>query len=276
MLVPVRDTELFCEVVGNGRPLLVFHGGLGLDHQYLRPWLDPIARSAQLIFFDVRGHGRSGGRDTLARADHATLCADAESLRRQLTTEPVFVFGHSYGGFLALDYTLRYPEHVAGLVLCSTAMSAAHAATAVERAATRGMPTALAALQRGLTVPCGSDQELSESWRAALPLYFHSVDPDRAESAFAETIFSAEGYNRAFFCWLGLFDVRERLAEITVPSLILSGADDWIMSPELAGDELAARLPRAEHVVFQNSGHFPFIEEPERFTEVITSWLDKS
>jgi proline iminopeptidase len=273
MLVPVHDTQLFYEVVGDGPTILAFHGGLGLDHKYLRPWLDPLATAARIVFFDMRGHGRSGGRDTLAESDHLTLCADAEILRSQVTTEPVILFGHSYGGFLALDYALRYPENVAGLVLCSTSASAAHAATAVGLAASRGMPDALAALHRSLAEPCRSDVEFAKSWSAVLPLYFHCRDDALAASMFADTIYSAEGYNRAFFDWLGRFDVRERLQEIDVPTLILSGADDWIMPPELAGNELEERLPNAEHVVFERSGHFPFVEEPRRFTSVVSEWL---
>jgi proline iminopeptidase len=275
MLLPVRDTQIFCDVIGSGTPVLAFHGGLGLDHQYLRPWLDPLAHAAQLIFFDLRGHGRSGGRETLAQSNHATLCADADSLRSQLTTQSVVVFGHSYGGFLALEYALRYPNRVAGLVLCSTAASATHAPTAVQLAASRGMPVALAEVQRGLAEPTGSDTEFAERWRAILPLYFHTQNPHRAASVFADTIYSSDGYNQAFFHWLGDFDVRERLREIKVPVLVLSGADDWIMPPELAGNELTERLPHAEQVVFEHSGHFPFIEEPKRFTEVTSDWLRK-
>jgi len=275
MLLPVRDTQLFCDVIGNGQSILAFHGGLGLDHQYLRPWLDPLSDSARIVFFDLRGHGQSGGRDTLSVADHATLCADADCLRDQLTSDPVVIFGHSYGGFLALEYALRYPQHVAGLVLCSTSASAAHAAIAVELAASRGMPTALAELQRTLAKPVDSDADFAESWRTVLPLYFHTDDPKRTAAAFAGTIFSAEGYNRAFFHWLAGFDVRDRLSEIEAPALVLSGTDDWIMSPELAGNQLAQGLPHGELVVFERSGHFPFIEETERFTAVMRRWLEK-
>jgi proline-specific peptidase len=275
MLLPVRDTQLFCDVVGNGQSILAFHGGLGLDHQYLRPWLDPLAESARMVFFDMRGHGQSGGRDTLALADHETLCADADCLREQLSPDPVVVFGHSYGGFLALEYALRYPQNVAGLVLCSTSASAAHAAIAVELAASRGMPAALAELQRILAKPPGSDKDFAKSWHTILPLYFHTDDPQRAASAFEHTIFSAEGYKRAFFHWLPGFDLRERLNEIDAPALVLSGTDDWIMSPQLAGSQLARGLPHAELVVFERSGHFPFIEETERFIAETRSWLEK-
>lgn len=275
MLLPVRDTHIFCDVVGNGLPILAFHGGLGLDHQYLRPWLDPLADSAQIVFFDLRGHGRSGGRDTLAQSDHGTLIDDANSLRSQLTTEPVVLFGHSYGGFLAIEYALRYPQHVAGLVLCATAATAAHAPAALELAASRGMPERLATLQRALAAPVGSDVEYAETWRTIVPLYFHWNDPERTASVFADTVFCAEGYNRAFFNWLGAYDVRERLREIRAPALVLSGADDWIMSPQLAGNQLVEGLANAEHVVFENSGHFPFVEEPERFTTVMSQWLRK-
>src|SRR5205823_3981165 len=61
MLVPVRDTRLFCDIVGNGPAVLAFHGGPGLDHRYFRPWLDPLGEAARMIFFDLRGHGRSDG-----------------------------------------------------------------------------------------------------------------------------------------------------------------------------------------------------------------------
>lgn len=273
MLLAVRDTQLFCEVVGDGQPILTFHGGLGLDHRYLRPWLDPLAESAQIVFFDMRGHGRSAGRDTLAQADHATLCADADSVRSQLTTGRVVLFGHSYGGFLALEYTLLYPQHIAGLILCSTAASAAHAPAAVAGAAARGMPAPLAELNRALSEPSSSDAEFAESWHRVLPLYFHRNDPELAASVFADTIFSAEGRNRAFFDWIGRFDLRERLREIEAPALILSGADDWLMSPQLTGNELEKLLPRAEQAVFERSGHFPFVEEQARFISVTSGWL---
>ena len=269
----MRDTQLFCEIVGDGPLLLALHGGLGLDHRYLRPWLDPLAESARVAFFDLRGHGRSQGRETLAHADHGTLCADTESLREQLGAEQVFVFGHSYGGFLALEYALRYPNRVAGLVLCATAASTAHIPAALELAPSRGVPDALSALRGALAQPARSDKEFADSWSAVLPLYFHGNDPRRSAAMFADTVFSSEGYNQAFFKWLPTYDVRDRLGGIDAPALVLSGADDWIMSPRLAGDELAARLSRSDHVVFEQSGHFPFVEESQLFADTVSRWL---
>ena len=275
MLLPVDDTQLFCEVVGSGSLILAIHGGPGLDHQYLRPWLDGVGQSARIVYFDLRGHGRSSGRETLANSTHATICDDIDALRRQFTTGPVILFGHSYGGFLALEYALRYPENVAGLILCSTAASAHHAGKAIEQAISRNQPAALASLQRTLAGPCESDEDLANTWDEILPLYFHSIDQNRSSSTFKGTIFSADGHNRGFFHWLGTYDVRARLAEIKAPVLILSGADDWINPPRLAGDELEAGLPRAEHVVFENSGHFPFVEEHDRFIAITGDWLER-
>jgi proline iminopeptidase len=274
MLRTVRDTQIFCEVVGDsGSLLLAFHGGLGLDHHYLRPWLDPLSAVARVAFFDLRGHGQSGGRETLGSADHATLCSDADALRQQLADKPAIVFGHSYGGFLALEYALLYPENVAGLILCSSAVSAAHAPAALAAAVSRGEPDALAVLARTLAEPVRSDEEFASQWKTVLPLYFHWKDSAKSANVFSKTIFSAEGYNRAFFSWLGTFDVCARLHEISAPTLVLSGSDDWIMSPRLAGDALVEAIPAATQVVFESSGHFPFVEENDRFINVTSEWI---
>ena len=57
--VSVNGTDLYYVVTGDGPPCLVMHGGLGMDHTYLRPWLDPLKDTLQLVYYDHRGNGRS-------------------------------------------------------------------------------------------------------------------------------------------------------------------------------------------------------------------------
>ena len=120
----VNEAELFFERFGKGVPILVMHGGLGLDHTYFRSWLDKLGEHAELIFYDHRGNGRSTRAVSLAGVDHATFAADADQLRAHLGLDRIIVLGHSYGGFLAQEYASRYGSeggHLAGLILCSTA-----------------------------------------------------------------------------------------------------------------------------------------------------------
>jgi proline iminopeptidase len=102
---PINGTELFYVSVGEGLPCLVMHGGLGVDHSYLHPWLDPLGDMLHLIYYDHRRNGRSG-RASKETMTHAQLAADADALRSHLGFARVAVMGHSYGGFIALEYAL--------------------------------------------------------------------------------------------------------------------------------------------------------------------------
>ncbi len=250
---------------------MTFHGGLGLDHTYLRPWLDPLCASLRVVFHDLRGHGESTGRETLAGATHKTFIDDADLLRAQIGAERVAVFGHSYGGFLALEYALSYPHRVSALVLCASSASLAHVAASLEIARERATEQEFAALQQVLSRPASDDAEFARAWQELVPLYFH--DRDSAAAPFATTTYSAEAHNLGAFALLPSYDVTSRLHEISAPALVLSGQYDWLMPPHLAGAHLVAQLPAARHVVFEQSGHFPFIEENEAFTTTVTEWF---
>src|SRR6185436_971485 len=78
MLTSVNGTTLFTESVGQGRSMLVLHGGLGFDHTYFRPFLDPLAEQTRVVYLDHRMHGRSG-RPAIETLTHEQLVADAEA-----------------------------------------------------------------------------------------------------------------------------------------------------------------------------------------------------
>ena len=117
--VDVHQTHLFYIRSGTGVPCLVMHGGLGLDHTYLRG-LDIVSDVLHLVYYDHRHNGRSG-RPPLESVTHAQLADDAEGLRQYCGFGKVAVLGHSYGGFIALEYALRYPDSVSHLILLDTA-----------------------------------------------------------------------------------------------------------------------------------------------------------
>ena len=120
MFAKVNGTELFYAVHGEGRPMLVMHGGLGVDHTVFRPWLDLLGDRFQLIFYDHRGNGRSERPASLAGVDHGTWAADADALRDHLGHDRIFILGNSYGGVLGQEYALRFGDRLDGLVLVSS------------------------------------------------------------------------------------------------------------------------------------------------------------
>jgi len=275
MRAQVHGTTLFYDSVGSGRPLLVMHGGLGWDHTYLRPWLDVLAGQVEVIYYDHRGNGRSAaGRDWEA-IDHATWVEDADTLQTALGHGRFILFGHSYGGFLALEYTLRYPDRLDGLILCGTAPAFAHSDVAIANAQARGTPEITQTFLNLFSSPVEQDSTFRSGVRTILPIYFHEPDEASISRAFDDVVFNAQAFNRASFHCLQHFDVRDRLAEIDVPTLVLGGHHDWMMPPSHSVEVLHTALPHAEMNIFERSGHFPFIEERALFAEVVTEWLQR-
>ena len=115
----IRDASLFVDVIGKGSPLLLMHGGPGLDHVSLTPFRR-LADRHTIILYDHRCNGRSTGAP-VSTMTFDNLTADSEALREELGFEGWAVLGHSFGGHVALEYVLRYPERVSCLVLLDTA-----------------------------------------------------------------------------------------------------------------------------------------------------------
>src|SRR6476619_6724311 len=116
--IPIRDVSLFVEVVGRGDPLVLMHGGPGLDHVSLTPFRT-LADRYTVVLYDHRCNGRSTGAPVTSMT-WENLTADADALRERLGYERWAVLGHSFGGHVALEYALRYPRSLSHLVLVDT------------------------------------------------------------------------------------------------------------------------------------------------------------
>lgn len=262
-------SELFHVRVGRGRPIVVVHGGLGLDHAYMRA-LDRMGDIAELIYVDVRGNGRSS-HARLAAATLDTFADDLEALRIELGFDKWTVLGHSFGSFIALVYAMKYPERTTALVVISGAPSFEHAPAIVEAIRKRNTPAAAAALLEALGAPASDDAQLAEVWPQVLPLYFHQWNPRHA-GAFADTKYSAAGYNRGSEL-LATYNIRDELARITSPTFLVVGNDDFITPADLCTAALVKGIPHTKVAIIPNAGHYPFIEQPVTFDAELRKYL---
>lgn len=270
-LVDVGDTRLFVAETGEGAEgmsIVALHGGMGLDHTYLRPWLDGLGDGSRVVYIDQRGNGRSPAGRPLAEIDLATWADDVDAVCRSLGLDQVVLLGHSYGGFVALECALRHPDRVAGLILCGTSAAFDHLEAINKALERRGATDAQRQAFTG--PPFTSNAEYRDWLTIAAPLYLHPkscVDLDLSAMRFSvETL--ARGADA-----LDGWDRRPSLSKISAPALVIAGRHDFVMPVEEAVGPLAAGLAGATCAVFEHSGHFPFIEEPERFTRVVRTWL---
>jgi proline iminopeptidase len=275
MLVDIGTAKLFVDVEGVGleagrqKPTLVLlHGGPGADHTMFKPAFSQLSDIAQIVYFDMRGCGRSSGRDpaewTLAQwgEDVKTLCDTLGIVR------PIVV-GLSFGGFVAQAYATQFPRHPGGLVLISTAAR---------------MPagTVFDAL---VDVQAAEAREIGAgTWESSLQppatVTIHKIVPDAKTRAAAEANFHRYSVLRpkvsAHFAAgeEGAFDFRKALRKIRCPTLILAGDADGNVPLPLA-EELADRIPPARVAlhVFHRAGHIVQLDAPKPVFKTLRKFI---
>lgn len=271
MFAPCNGTKLFWEGHGAGRPMLLMHGGPGLDHTYFRPWLDALGETVRLIYYDQRETGRSARTTSLEGDTLRTLVDDADALRAHLDLNRFILFGHSFGGCLALAYALQYGERLDGLILCATPPNLDHVPAALESVTARASPAQKAVMSTLFSKPTEDDAALKDAWTVLLPLYFAHYQPEFGEAMLGRMRCSATAWNHLGRLAADLSANAKHLS-ISCPVLLLEGAADWF-TPEEQVNRLTAALPQAKLSRFDHSGHFPFAEEKDRFIAIVRAWL---
>jgi proline iminopeptidase len=275
-LLSLEDARLFYEVLGTGEPVIVVHGGPGLDHNYLRPGLDALATRNTVIYYDQRGTGRSTADLVESAINIDAFVDDIDALRQALGYEQVSVLGHSYGALIALQYALRYPEELRSLILMNPVEPGSRfREQTVERQQAR-MTTAdsveLAELRAGEGFAARDPATVSQVYRVLFRQTLRDrdmidqVDLDLA----ASTARNGRDVAALLGSSLGTIDWWGRLPEIEVPTLVLHGRYDTL--PVEMSRELAEALPAGTFEVL-NSGHFPFVEDRDGLLSAISGFF---
>jgi proline iminopeptidase len=118
--VDAKGVLIYYQTIGQGAPLMIVHGGPGVAHDYLMPYLLPLARGNKLIFIDERGSGRSEKLEDATQYTVENVVEDVESVRQALHLGKISLMGHSYGGVLAQAYAFKYQQNLTHLVLGGT------------------------------------------------------------------------------------------------------------------------------------------------------------
>ena len=248
MTATVNGALLAYSDIGRGVPLLCLHGGMGVDAGALHvPGILDLAQlGVRVIIPDQRGHGQSERRSP-SEDSHGTWATDAHHLTQGLGLSRFALLGHSYGGFLALEYAKRWPESLTHLILVATSAGPISA-----RAAS-----------------VSTDADLREHFRSVWPRLFAGAD--KHWPVFGTLHFAADPYHAAFRRELPLYDVREHVRGLHVPTLLIVGSGD----PYRAHMEwLAGHMPSATLWMVDGVGHFPFIEAAEQFTQEVAAFVN--
>jgi proline iminopeptidase len=271
----IRDVSLFVKVVGRGYPLVLMHGGPSADHTTMLPFRR-LADRFTLVFYDHRCNGRSVGAP-VSSMTWENLTADADALRQRLGFRRWAVRGHSFGGHVALEYALRYPDRLSHLVLLDTGGDSHWARqNAADLLARRGYsPEKVELVRRWLN----GEFTPREYFRIFMRIGdAYCYQPSRL--LLARAIIGGGWRARmrpgaqifAGHHLLKDWTVMDRLGEITVPTLVMAGRDDFVFPPECQR-ELAAGIPGARLRIIERSGHNPQLEQPAEVMQAIRDFV---
>jgi L-proline amide hydrolase len=261
-------------------PLVICHGGPGGAHDYCEPIAELSRAGRGCVLYDQLGCGRSQHLPN-APADFWTpqLFKDelAQLLRHLDIQDRYSVIGHSWGGMLAMEHALDHPHGLRSIIVADAPASMTHWISEANRLRADLPPDVQETLTRQVGTTAHPEYEQAEK------VYYdrHVCRlpwPDCLQRSFAQiredpTVYHTMHGPSEFHCIGSLrdWDITDRLHEIDVPTLLVSGRHDEA-TPLIVG-QIHERIPGANWTIFEQSSHVPHIEEPETFLQRLEQFL---
>ena len=260
---------------GTGTPLFVANGGPGFDHFYLHvsdAW-DTLGENRRIVMWDQRGTGKSGPLKSGQTCTLADQINDLDALRAHLGYDKIDLLGHSWGGFLAMAYASRFPQHIERLIILDSAAprwkdtlflfhDVFPDVTAKEDA-------------NAFTADLGEkDSEAARSASTELYLTMLFYSPEHRDEFVKKMADDKEYYNinQLVNEDVQRFDLNPEIKKFRFPVLVGCGRFDMNVAPVIAYN-IHEEIPGSQFVVFERSGHLPFYEQAEQFVAVMNQFL---
>ncbi|MET0831732.1 MAG: alpha/beta fold hydrolase [Acidimicrobiia bacterium] len=279
--------RLFFRDIGEGRPVVVLHGGPDFDQQYLIPELDRLAGSCRLIYYDQRGRGRSAEG---VHPEDVTIGSEVEDLdrvRRHFDLDRVAVLGHSWGGVLAMEYATRHPERLSHLILMNTAPASHDDLSVVREHIIRkrapGDDERMRAIASSAAYERGDLDAEAEFYRIHFAPTVHRSEQletivGRLRANFTEEgVVTARTIEHRLYdeTWrLDDYDLIPRLRQLDVSTLVIHGDDDLV--PVEVAEHIAGAVPGAILAVLPGCGHFSYLQSPKEVDRLVADILARS
>lgn len=282
--------------VGEGRNVLVIHGGPGMP--FLKPMsgLDPLTKEYRFHYYDQRGCGES--TRPIDRFESSNMyqnmmeldrtlglgaqIADIERIRQILGDDKLILIGHSWGGFLASLYAAEFPEHVEALILVSPANTLVMPQPEADSDLFASVRAKLPADQQA-----EFDEFMKEYMNFNMLFQKSEADLLAMNEEFGKyyvqvvnvenTPMPKQGKPGGWMTW-GMYvsmgqrhDYRSALQKVSAPVLVIHGAND--LQSEAASRIYEEVFPDAEFFVIENAGHFSFEEQPDDFARIVSQFL---
>jgi proline iminopeptidase len=263
--------NLNVEQVGSGFPLIVLHGGPGLDHSMFRPYLDALGDEYRVLYVDERGQGRS------QRVDPATLslevfARDVDLLAETLDLDRFALLGHSFGAIIAAFHATELGTAAAYVISAGGDSSDVLDADVQASLDALGKDGTRIADSWEAEKTVESDAQLKQLIRDQLPFHFHGPPPP---GYLEDTVASPEVLRYFANIGYGAFDYRPKLKDVDKPTLVIVGEHDRTTTPR-AARVLHEGIKGSELHVVRDAGHMSFVEQPDDYLTVVRDFLART
>ena len=273
--VDVNNTSLQVATIGEGHPIFVIHGGPGGCHRIFGDYLDDLAKDYKLIYYDQRGQGTSKEED-VDSIKMEDLVSDLHELAKKMGHDEYALLGHSFGGFVALEYTLKYPKNVTNLILMNTAdtVKGLHEfrVESFESASPEYQELFnqhVAELMKSRELYEIDHEQAQRIFKDAYKLILveESLDLSKEEILKFHDVIDNTVFNLNFAfsdtsTLLVDFDVTDRIDDIKTSTLIITGDREHTLNPMLSV-QMSKKMANSKLVVYENVGHNSYVERPE-------------
>lgn len=284
-----RDGNLYYETEGSGTPLVLVPGGPGASRVNFQPWFSRLAGKHTIVYFDAIGRGRSARLPDPAGYTVERELNDIEAVRVALGAERIDLLGQSYGGIPALLYALKYPQRVGHLILSSSMIDAASFQANIDvtnHNLQTIFPDSWAKVQQLRAQGVLSSDERSSVEYARMKYMMYWFDPKNAarlkrpEAAdqFSQEVYAAMLGNDPDYVVGGTlrgYDPLPLLPQLRAPTLVVGGRYDRVATPAIVQRSYDLIGPaRAKLVMYEYSGHRPWVEESDAYFKMLEDFLD--
>ena len=260
-------------------PIVVLHGGPGMDQSYLLPQMLELAKDHDVIFYDQRGSGRSAIQPLDPdQINMKRFVKDLEAVRKYFGFQKMILLGHSWGGILAAEYAIAYPQHVAGLILMDSVPMTLNGVKVFDQRCVRKLEAIqepLHQLQSSPDFQQGDPREVEKYYRMIFKTYcFKKSDAQKITLHFSPiaAINSqkiAKIFGENFFS--KPYDLRPQLHQLKIPTLIIHGTQDPV--PVATAWETKDALLNSTLIILKKCGHFTYIEQPQKCFNAMRKFL---
>ena len=279
-IIETNGIQTYCEILGEGEPLVIIHGGPGMAHNYLLPKFKRLAENYKVIFYDQRANGKTTGEENPKQITVENMVEDLEALRIAFGIEKMNLIGQSWGGTLALNYATKYHQNLKSLII----LESGPASSAYQQEFMRNIMNGLSEEEKTVLneIPTSEDF-LNNNPKTHIDYYYllfqayffnKSFHKELYLDYFTEEMIKKNSVTEPIFAkYFEDFDIYNKLNSIVCPTLIIHGENDPI--PYKALERVHDSIKGSQFILLKNCGHFAHIEKSEDYFSAIEVFLSK-